>query len=164
MLAMVTDALAPVAPPPENGPYIHLADDAVRTLTARRRFNAGLMSAFGCLAMLIGAAGIYGVTAAVVAQQTREIGVRVALGATPRLIRRSVLARTGTHLLSGLAVGLPMAWWISRSFAAYLFQVTPADPSVYVGVATLVGAVGLGAALLPARRAARTDPMITLRA
>jgi putative ABC transport system permease protein len=151
MLAMVADALAPVAPPPENGPYIHLADDAVRTLTARRRFNAGLMSAFGCLAMLIGAAGIYGVTAAVVAQQTREIGVRVALGATPRLIRRSVLARTGTQLLSGLAVGLPLAWWISRSFAAYLFQVTPADPSVYVGVATLVGAVGVAAALLPAR-------------
>jgi putative ABC transport system permease protein len=159
----VTDALAAFAPVGKS-PYVHVADEAVRKITATRRFNGGLMSAFGCLAMLIGAAGIYGVTAAVVAQQTREIGVRVALGATPRLIRRSVLAGAGTDVLSGLAVGLPLAWWISRSFAAYLFQVTPADPSVYVGVATLVGAVGLGAALLPARRAARTDPMITLRA
>jgi ABC-type antimicrobial peptide transport system permease subunit len=84
------------------------------------------MSAFGCLAMLIGAAGIY--------------------------------------VLAGLAIGLPLAWWISRGFAAYLFQVTPADPAVYMGVAALVGLVGFAAALLPARRAARTDPVITLRA
>ncbi len=136
----------------------------MRRLTATRRFNAGLMSAFGCLAMVIGAAGIYGVIAAVVAQQTREIGVRVALGATPRLIQRRVLALAGTHVLSGLAVGLPLAWWISRGVAAYLFQVTPADPAVYAGVAGLVGLVGVAAALLPARRAAQTDPMITLRA
>jgi putative ABC transport system permease protein len=163
MLPIVTGALAAFAPAGKS-PYVHVADEAVRKITATRRFNGGLMSAFGCIAMLIGAAGIYGVTAAVVAQQTREIGVRVALGATPRLIGRSVLARTATHLLSGLAVGLPLAWWISRSFAAYLFQVTPADPSVYAGVAALVGAIGLAAALLPARRAARTDPMITLRA
>ena len=163
MLPVVTDALAPFAPTGVRS-YIHVADEAVRQITATRRFNGGLMSAFGCIAMLIGAAGVYGVTAAVVAQQTREIGVRVALGATPRLIRRSVLARTGTHVLFGLAVGLPLAWWISRGFAAYLFQVTPADPSVYLGVAALVGTVGLGAALLPARRAARTDPIITLRA
>ena len=102
-------------------------------------------------------------TAAVVAQQTREIGVRVALGATPRRIGRSVLSRTGTHLMTGLAIGLPLAWWISRGLSSYLFQVTPADPAVYAGVAALVVLVGLAAALLPARRAARTDPMITLR-
>jgi putative ABC transport system permease protein len=164
MLARVTDALAPVAPPPENGPYIHLADEAVRRLTATRRFNAGLMSVFGCLAMLIGSAGIYGVTAAVVAQQRREIGVRVALGATPHLIHRSVLVLAGVHVLGGLAVGLPLAWWISRGFTAYLFQVTPAEPAVYAGVVALVGLVGLAGAFLPAQRAARTDPMITLRA
>ena len=163
MLPVVTDALAPFAPAGKS-PYVHVADEAVRRITATRRFNGGLMSAFGCIAMLIGAAGIYGVIAAVVAQQTREIGVRVALGATPRLIRRRVLALAGTHVLSGLAVGLPLAWWISRGFAAYLFQVTPADPAVYLGVAALVGAVGFAAALVPARRAARTDPMITLRA
>jgi putative ABC transport system permease protein len=163
MVPVVTEALAPLAPIGLSS-YVHAADEAVRRITATRRFNAGLMSAFGFIAMIIGAAGIYGVIAAVVAQQTREIGVRVALGATPRHIRRSVLALAGIHLLAGLAAGLPLAWWISRGFAAYLFQVTPADPSVYVGVAALVGAVGLGAAFLPAHRAARTDPVITLRA
>jgi predicted permease len=162
MLPVVTDALAPVAPA-EKRPYIHVADEAVQRITATRRFNAGLMSAFGVIAMLIGAAGIYGVIAAVVAQQTREIGVRVALGATPRLIGRSVLVLTGRHVFAGLAIGLPLAWWMSRGFAAYLFQVTPADLSLYVGVAGLVGAVGFAAALIPARRASRTDPMITLR-
>ena len=60
-------------------------------------------------------------------------------------------------------IGLPAAWWMSRGFAAYLFQVTPADLSVYVGVAAIVCTVGFAAALIPARRAARTDPMITLR-
>jgi putative ABC transport system permease protein len=162
MLPVVTDALSPLAPPEKT--YIHVADEAVRRLTATRRFNGGLMSVFGCIAMLIGAAGIYGVTAAVVAQQTREIGVRVALGATPRHIRRSVFGRAGIHLLAGLIVGLPLAWWSSRAFAAYLFQVTPGDPAVYAGVTVLVGLVGFAAALFPARRAARTDPMITLRA
>ncbi len=163
MLKVVTDALAPFAPV-GNRPYVHVADEAVRKITATRRFNGGLMSAFGFIAMLIGAVGIYGVIAAVVAQQTREIGVRVALGATPGRIRRNVLVLAGTHVLAGLAVGLPLAWWFSRGLASYLFQVTPADPFVYVGVAALVGAVGLAAALLPAHRAARTDPMITLRA
>ena len=162
MLPLVTDALAAFAPAGKR-PYIHAADEAVQKITATRRFNGVLMSAFGCLAMVIGAAGIYGVIAAVVAQQTREIGVRVALGATPRRIRRGVIALAGTHVLPGLAIGLPLAWWFSRGFAAYLFQVTPADPAVYVGVAALVGAVGFAAALVPARRAARTDPMITLR-
>lgn len=162
MVPVVTDALtalAPIASPP----YVHAADEAVQRITATRRFNAGLMSLFGLIAVLIGAAGIYGVMAAVVAQQTREIGVRVALGATPQLIRRNVFGLAGKHLVAGLALGLPIAWWLSRGFAAYLFQVTPADVSVYVGVAALVAVVGAAAALIPARRAARTDPMITLR-
>jgi hypothetical protein len=163
LLPVVTNALSAFAPAGKS-PYVHVADEAVRRITATRRFNGGLMSAFGCIAMLIGAAGIYGVIGAVVAQQTREIGVRVALGATPSRIRRSVLVLAGRLLLSGLAVGLPLAWWISRGFTAYLFQVTPADPVVYAGVAALLCFVGFAAALLPARRAARTDPMITLRA
>jgi hypothetical protein len=162
MVPVVTNALGALRPDGKS-PYVFAAGEALRRLTATRRFNGALMSVFGGLAMLIGAGGIYGVTAAVVVQQTREIGVRVALGATPTRIGRSVLSRTGAHLLAGLSIGLPIAWWVSRGFSSYLFQVTPADPSVYVGVAALVGLVGLAAALLPASRAARTDPMITLR-
>lgn len=163
MLSAVTDAIASFAPPAMLYPWVQAADDAVGRITAVRRFNGWLMSAFGLVAMLIGAAGIYGVIAAIVAQQTREIGVRVALGATPARIRRTVLRLAGAHVAAGLAIGLPAAWWFSRGFAAYLFQVTPADVSVYVVVAAMVSGVALAAAIIPARRAARTDPMITLR-
>ncbi|HEX5217836.1 MAG TPA: FtsX-like permease family protein [Vicinamibacterales bacterium] len=162
MVPVLKAAIAPFAPPGKRE-YVHIADEAVRRITAIRRFNGGLMSAFGALAMVIGAAGIYSVIAALVTQQRREIGVRVALGATPQRIYRSVLSLAGRHIVVGLIIGLPLAWWISRGFAAHLFQVTPADPSVYLGVTALVGAVGLLAVLIPARRASKTDPMITLR-
>jgi ABC-type antimicrobial peptide transport system permease subunit len=121
------------------------------------------MSVFGLVGTLLGAVGIYAVMASFVAQQTREIGVRVALGATPGRIERGVLAMAWRHLLAGLAVGLPMAWWLSRGFAALLFQVTPFDPSVYAGVASLLISVGFLAAWIPARRAATIDPIISLR-
>ena len=162
MVPLLRTALAPFAPPGKSE-YVHVADEAVRSITAIRRFNGGLMSAFGALAMVIGAAGIYSVVAALVAQQRREIGVRVALGATPQRIYRGVLTLAGRHIALGLIIGLPLAWWISRGFAAHLFQVTPADPSVYLGVAALVGVVGLIAVVVPARRASKTDPMIALR-
>jgi ABC-type antimicrobial peptide transport system permease subunit len=143
---------------------VDVVDDAFRILTATRRFNAGLMATFALFAMLIGAAGIYAVMASVVAQQTREIGVRVALGATPGDIHRGVLAQAGRHLLIGLAVGLPVAWWISRGFGALFFQVRPTDLSIYVIVAAVLGSVGLIAAIVPGRRASRVDPILSLRA
>jgi putative ABC transport system permease protein len=161
-VATVTTALAPVAPHGKSA-YVFPADEAVRKITATRRFNGGLMSVFGIIAMIIGAAGIYGVISAVVVQQTREIGVRVALGATPRRIQRSVLALAARHVLAGLAIGFPLAWWLSRGLTAYLFQVTPADPSVYIVVGLMVAGVAFAAAVIPARRAAHTDPMVTLR-
>jgi ABC-type antimicrobial peptide transport system permease subunit len=136
----------------------------VRSITATRRFNTIVMTAFGVIGVLIGALGIYGVMASIVAQRTREIGVRVALGATPALIRRGILTMAIRHTAIGLAIGLPLAWWASRSFAAFLFHVTPTDVSVYAGVAVLLTVVALAAAIVPARRAARTDPVISLRA
>ena len=162
MVPVVVSALADVAPA-STRPYVFAADEAVQRITATRRFNAWLMLAFGSIAMLIGAFGVYGVIATMVAQETREIGLRVALGATPQLIRRNVLRVTGRYVLAGLAIGLPLAWWLSRGLEAYLFQVTAADASVYVGVSALVLVVGLAASLMPAHRASRTDPMITLR-
>jgi putative ABC transport system permease protein len=162
LVPVITKALEPFAPnQPE--PYVFAADEAMRRLTMTRRFNAWLMSSFGLAGLLIGAAGIFAVMASMVAQQTREIGVRVALGATPAAIERAVLATAARHVALGLAIGLPAAWWCSRGFAALLFRVTPTDISVYAGVAALLGVVGMVAAIVPARRAAQVDPIVSLR-
>jgi hypothetical protein len=159
----LVQALATVAPNQKER-YIYSFDEATRRITMMRRFNAGLMSAFGFVGVLIGAAGIYAVISSVVAQQTNEIGVRMALGATPQHIAGRVLTTVLGHVILGLALGLPIAWWISRGFNSLLFGVTPADPWVYTGVATMVCGVGLVAALLPSRRAANVDPVVSLRA
>jgi putative ABC transport system permease protein len=162
LVPVVTKALEPFAPnQPE--PYIYAADEAMAKITMARRFNAWLMSSFGMAGLLIGAAGIFAVMASTVAQQRREIGVRVALGATPSIIQREVLKTAVRHVVTGLAVGLPAAWWCSRGFAAMLFHVTPTDISVYAGVALLLAFVGLVAAAVPARRASKIDPVISLR-
>ena len=99
-----------------------------------------------------------------VAQRTKEIGVRVALGATASRVMREVLGQTGRYLLLGLGIGLPVAMATSRMFAALLFEVRPTDPFVYVIVSAILLVAGLAAALLPARRAARADPLVALRA
>jgi predicted permease len=162
MLPAVTDAMKPYAPN-QKDEYIHTGDEAIRRMTLQRRFNAWMMSAFGCVGMLIGAAGIYAVTTSVVSQQTGEIGVRMVLGASPGRIARDVLIDALRNLCLGLAIGLPVAWWFSRGFGALLFQVTPADLSVYVGVSALLAGVGFFAAIVPARRASRVDPIRSLR-
>jgi putative ABC transport system permease protein len=161
LVPAVETALAPIAPEGES--YVHAVDEAFRRLTATRRFTAALMSLFALFAMLIGAAGIYGVMASIVAQRTREIGVRIALGATARDISRGVLRQVARHLALGLVVGLPAAWGISRGFGSLFFQVGPTDPSIYATVAVLLAAVALVAAIVPARRASRVDPIVSLR-
>jgi ABC-type antimicrobial peptide transport system permease subunit len=162
MVSVLSEVLRPVAPDLDE-PFVFAGDEAVRRLTAVRRFNAGLMSVFGIVAMLLGAAGVYATMASVVAQQTREIGVRVALGATPGRIQRGVLAMACRHLLAGFVLGVPLAWWLSRGFAALLFQVSAADASVYVGVCALVSVAACLAAWVPGRRAAKIDPLVSLR-
>jgi ABC-type antimicrobial peptide transport system permease subunit len=87
----------------------------------------------------------------------------MSLGATPARIQRDVLVSAIKHIALGLAIGLPAAWYASRGFAAMLFHVTPTDISVYLGVASLLLVVALLAAAVPARRAARVDPIESLR-
>jgi predicted permease len=156
-------ALSPVAPAGETS-IVHAVDDAVRVLTATRRYTAALMTLFALFALLIGAAGIYGVMASIVSQRTREIGVRVALGASSGDIRRGVLGEVGRMVALGLAAGLPAGWWLSRGFNSLFFQVGPADLSIYVIVALVLVVVALIGAFAPARRACRVDPVVALRA
>jgi predicted permease len=162
LVPLITKALEPVAPnQPE--PYVWSGNQALRFITQQRRFHAWLMSCFGIAGLLIGAAGIFAVMASMVAQQTREFGVRIALGATPAALQRGVLTSAVRHVAIGLAAGLPAAWWCSRGFASLLFQVTPTDIGAYAGVVGLLGVVALVAAVIPARRASRVDPITSLR-
>ena len=160
----VRAALEPLRPQGGRPLEIRSVEDAFRNITADRRFNASLMGLFGVLALLIGAAGVYGVMASIVAQRRRETGVRVALGATRRQVVLGVLSHAARYLVGGVIIGLPFASGVSRIFGSLLFQVRPTDATIYVIVAATLLAAGLAATLIPALRAARVDPLVTLRA
>lgn len=142
---------------------VDVLSETFRRLTANRRASALVMGVFGGLALIISLAGVYGVVSATVAQQTREFGVRMALGATPATIAQDVLKSTGVALALGGAMGLPAAAALARASRDVLFQTDPLEPGVYVTVALLLMIAGLAAAAVPARRAARVDPLIILR-
>ncbi len=132
--------------------------------TAARRFNMLLMSIFAALALLIAATGIYGVIAFLVGRRTREIGVRVALGASPSEVVALFLRQGVFVVVAGIAAGLVGAWWLSRAVQQFLFEVEPRDPLVFATVGAVLMVVGVLASWLPARRAARVDPLTALRA
>jgi len=132
-------------------------------LIAQRKFNMLLLSIFGALAIVITGVGIYGVMAYVVEQRTQEIGVRMALGAQPGRVQVMVLRRAMVFVLTGLTLGTAGAYALSGAVRTFLFRVEPGDPAVYLATAALLVAIGLLAAWIPARRAARVDPIVTLR-
>ncbi len=127
------------------------------------RLVSSLSSAFGFLATLLAAIGLYGVMAYMVAQRTREIGVRMALGAAQRdvvwLVMREVLLLAGI----GIAVGLPAAWGLARFVKSELYGIAPTDPWIMALATIGIAAVAMLSGYLPARRATRIDPMLALR-
>jgi predicted permease len=135
----------------------------VRTVTSRERFNAGLFLAFGLVALAIAATGLYGVLAFVVAQRTRDIGVRLALGGTPSSLVRGVVTESVLLSAVGLAVGLGTASLLSQAMDEFLFGVDPVDPISYGVITAVMLTVAVIAAWGPARRAARVDPATVLR-
>lgn len=139
-------------------------DELVSRTVATRRFALIVLAGFAALALLLAAAGLYGVLSAIAQQQGREIGVRIALGATWIDVVRLVLGRGLAMVLVGVAAGLAGAIGTGRLLASFLFGVSPADPLAVGGAALLMVAVALPACLGPARRAAGANPVDVLRA
>ena len=137
--------------------------EIVSTSAAGDRFNAFLLGAFGGTALLLTAAGIFGVLSYVVTQRTREIGLRMALGAQRRNILGAIVGRGMFLVLIGIGIGLAAAFAFTRWMSSFLFAVKPTDALTFVAVSGLLATAGLLACYLPARRAMRVDPMVTLR-
>ena len=134
-----------------------------RSLTARR-FPMLLLGAFAVLAVVLAAIGVYGVLSYAVTERRREFGLRMALGATAGELLRGVLARGLQLAATGVAIGLLVAALTSRALGSLLYGVTPTDPPTLLGVAGFLVLIAILAVLVPARRATRVDPMVTLRA
>lgn len=132
-------------------------------VTERPRFYATLLGVFAGIGLLLAAIGLFGVMSFLVAQRRREIGVRMALGATPRAVVRNVLGFAVRWTASGLIAGAIGALAATRLLRSLLFQVEPGDPRVFAGAVIILTTVVLASAALPARRAAGVDPAQTLR-
>ena len=128
----------------------------------RRRFHTSLFTAFGAVSLLLTVIGVYGVMAYSVAQRTRDMGIRMALGARRGDVLRHVVGQGAALTLTGLALGLAAAWSLSRLMSTLVFGVAPRDAATFAAVALLLAGVGLAASYLPARRASRVDPAVAL--
>jgi len=137
--------------------------DVVGDSLVRPRFLSLLLGSFSVIALLLAAVGIYGVMAYSVSQRTQEIGVRVALGATTRNVLSMVIGQGLKLTVVGLAVGLTGSFLLSRVMASLLFEISPTDPLTFAMVGIGLAAVALLACFVPARRAAKVDPMVALR-
>jgi predicted permease len=143
---------------------IQTMDDRLWKATAPARFRSGLMALFGVMALVLAAVGIYGVISFSVTQRTRELGVRLALGATRRDAVYLVVSETARLAGWGVAIGLLLAVAVGRFMTSALFAVSPSDNLTLIGMSALLLSVALIAGLVPAWRAGRTDPVIALRA
>jgi len=140
-----------------------LLETAIARTVAPQRLLAALLSLFAGLALTLAIVGIYGVMSYSVAQRTQEIGVRMALGAQSRDVLKLILRQGMTLALIGVGVGLPVSVALTRLMKGLLYGVSPNDPLTLVGTAALLTTVTLLAALVPARRATKVDPMVALR-
>ncbi len=139
-------------------------DDLVARSVAQRRLSLALLAAFAAVALLLSAIGIYGVTSYAVAQRTRELGIRLALGARPRQLVAAQLRQGLVLALGGIAAGVAAALVLTRFLGSLLYGVSATDPATFAGVALLLAAVATAASYIPARRVTRVDPTLALRA
>jgi putative ABC transport system permease protein len=139
-------------------------EDIVGASTARTRLTMLLLLAGAGVALLLGVVGIYGVVSYAVSQRTPEIGIRMALGATPRAVNRMVLREGIVMTAGGIAAGILAALAVTRLLRGLLYEVSPTDPATFIAMAVLLSGVALAACQGPARRASRIDPVQALRA
>ena len=142
---------------------IHTMPGLVQESLHSDYFVARLASAFGLLAVVLAGVGLYGIMAFTVARRTRDIGIRMTLGASPRLILRQVLRETLILMLIGIAVGFPIALAGTRLIRTMLFGLGAADPIALVATCVILAAIAAAASYIPARRASQVDPMVALR-
>jgi ABC-type antimicrobial peptide transport system permease subunit len=143
---------------------VELMSDVVRASTARLSFLLAMMSAAAVITLLLGAIGLYGVMAYMVALRTRELGIRIALGADPRQVARGVVQRALAVVGAGVLAGLVLYAVVTPFLRGFLYGVTAADPVTIGGAVVALIATACVAAWLPARRAGRVDPAVALRA
>jgi putative ABC transport system permease protein len=155
----IVRGIAPTAPIENVLTIAQIKDQSV----SPRRLNAALVSSFGLLAVIIAAVGIAGVLAFSVSARTNEIGIRMSLGANQSDVQRMILGEGGRLLLIGLALGVLGAFFAASVMRGLLFGVAPHDPVTFVAVAAMMFAIGMLACWIPARRASRIDPAITMR-
>ena len=138
-------------------------DDQIAASLLPQRVAAGVLWLFGIVALLLAAVGLYGVIAYSVTTRTREIGVRIALGARAGDVVRSVVRESLTLVTVGALIGVPAAWAVTRLLSGFLLGVTPGDPLAYAVAIGVLAAVTMAASWLPARRASRVDPVVAFR-
>jgi ABC-type antimicrobial peptide transport system permease subunit len=142
---------------------VRTQQEQIEATFQQERIFATLTSGFGVLALILAGVGIYGLMAYNVSRRTNEIGVRMALGAQRSVIGRMVLRETLVLVLVGVAIGVPVAWGLSRVIASQLFGLSPHDPLTLISVVLLLLAAGFLAGFVPSRRATNMDPMVALR-
>jgi putative ABC transport system permease protein len=142
---------------------IEALSEAVSASVAAPRFRTWVLGLFGAMALALAAVGIFGVVSYSVSRRTQEIGIRMALGATPGNVGRLVIGESAKLVLLGLAVGVPASLVLTRFLSTLLFGVHSTDPITFTGVALLLVLVALVAAYIPARRAMRVEPTVALR-
>ncbi len=142
---------------------LQTVEQLVATSLGQRRFTLTLLLVFGVLTLALAAVGIYGVMAYTVAQRTREIGIRVALGARPADVLGMVIRNGMTLVAIGSAIGTVGALAATRAASSLLYGISSTDAATYAGIAAVLAAVALLATVLPARRAMKVDPMRALR-
>jgi putative ABC transport system permease protein len=149
---------------PDVAPQFRAIEEVVEASVAGRRFALGLTASFAAAAMLVAILGVYGVLSYLVTQRSQEFGLRIALGAQWIDIQRLVLGEAGRLIAAGLVAGVGLTLAAKRVLAGMLFGIQPTDPATYLGVSALLAIVAVLACQAPAIRAARVDPVRTLRA